>query len=80
MSQNDKCSLADALDDQGRLRVTLIPMPTGNDPWRTQGDYRAEQRRDTSRFRITIATLIVSMIGTAATALVAIWTVLSYAP
>jgi hypothetical protein len=60
------------LTQNGKLGVELIPMPSGDNPWRTQGDYRREQRRDSIRFWLTIATLIVSIISVAATATVAI--------
>lgn len=60
------------LTEDRRLRVELVPLPSGNDPWRTREDYLREQRRDSVRFLITIATLVLSMIGVAATATVAI--------
>jgi len=63
------------LTKNGYLGVELVPMPSGDDPWRTQGDYRREQRRDTIRFRLTIASLIVSIVSVAATAITAIVTV-----
>ena len=58
--------------DDKRLRVELVPMPSGDDPWRTRADYQREQRRDTIRFFITIAALITSILGVAATATIAI--------
>jgi hypothetical protein len=61
--------------DGDRLRVELVPMPAGDNPWRTQGDYRQEQRRETIRFWITIGSLGISIIGVAATTAVAIWTI-----
>ena len=33
------------LTENGGLRVELVPMPSGDNPWRTQGDYLQEQRR-----------------------------------
>jgi len=56
----------------GSLKVELVPMPSVDDPWRTKADYLKEQRRDTTRFLITIASLILSIIGVAATAVVAV--------
>lgn len=72
-------SLERAIDDDNRLRVHLVPMPSGDDPWRTRDDYQIEQERDRQRFRLTIATLIVSLIGSVATAIIAIITILSVA-
>ena len=71
MNEERQCCLAGALDEDNRLRVHLIPMPSGDNPWRAQGDYRKEQRRDTWRFIFTIAALVIAMGGTAATALTA---------
>jgi hypothetical protein len=58
------------------LKVGLVPMPGGDNPWRTRADYIEEQRRDNVRFRLTIATLIVSAISTASTTAVAIITMI----
>ena len=63
------------LTENGRLKVKLSPMPSGDDPWRTRDDYKKEQRRDTIRFWITIASLIVSIISVIATAFIAIVTI-----
>ncbi len=65
------------LTENKLLGVELIPMPSGDNPWRTQGDYRREQKRDTIRFVLTIAALIVSIASVAATATIAIVTVRS---
>lgn len=56
------------------LQVELIPMPSGENPWRTRGDYEKEQRRDTIRFWVTIVSLIVSILSVVATAVIAITT------
>lgn len=61
-----------AISEDGRLRVQLVPMPAGDNPWRTQGDYRQEQKRDSIRFWITIAALVVATVGNVATAATAI--------
>jgi hypothetical protein len=63
------------ITSDNRLRVELVPLPAGNDPWRTRADYEREQRRDTIRFWVTIASLAVSIVGVVATAAVAIWTI-----
>ena len=60
------------LTQNGGVRVELIPMPCGDNPWRTHGDYRREQRRETIRFWVTIVSLVVSIISVAATAVIAI--------
>ncbi len=57
------------------LRVKLVPMPGGDNPWRTREDYVGEQRRDTIRFWVTIASLIISVISVVATTAVAIVTI-----
>lgn len=67
--------LSEALTDDGRLKVELVPMVTGDNPWRTRADYIQEQRRDTIRFWITISTLIISIISVALTSIVAIYTI-----
>jgi hypothetical protein len=61
--------------DDEALRVKLVPMPGGDNPWRTREDYVREQRRDTIRFWVTIASLIISIIGVVATTAVAILTI-----
>lgn len=63
------------ITQNGGLRVELIPMPSGDNPWRTKGDYAKEQKRETIRFWLTIASLITSIVGVAATALIAIETI-----
>ncbi|MDH3661716.1 MAG: hypothetical protein OEU92_17085 [Alphaproteobacteria bacterium] len=68
----DLSGLDQAIDKEGRLRIHLVPMPSGDNPWRTKGDDLADQRREHWRFRLTIASLVVSMIATVATALIAI--------
>lgn len=57
------------------LRVNLVPMPGGDNPWRTHEDYVCEQRRDNVRFLVTIASLIISIISVVATTAVAIATI-----
>lgn len=42
MSEN---KIEEAIDENGLLRVRLEPMPSGDNPWRTQGDYRRELER-----------------------------------
>lgn len=59
----------------GGLKVELVPMPSGDDPWRTRADYEKEQRRDTVRFWITILSLVISIISVVVTAAVAIVTI-----
>lgn len=59
----------------GKLRVELVPMVTGDNPWRTRGDYIREQHRDTIRFWVTIASLLVSLLGVTVTAVIAIHTI-----
>ena len=68
------------LTKDGGLRVGLVPMPTGDNPWRTRGEYIREQRRDTWRFWITIASLIVSIVSVLATASIAIITIRGLIP
>lgn len=63
------------LTQNGSLRVELVPVPSGDNPWRTRGDYDKEQRRETIRFWITIVSLIVSIMSVVATAAVAIVTI-----
>ena len=61
------------LDHEGRLRVHLVPMPSGDNPWRTQCDYRKEQRRDTFRFYLAIGTLGALILSVLADTAVGIW-------
>ena len=51
------------VDDEKRLRVHLVPMPSGDNPWRTRADYKNEQKRDTVRFYIIIVSFVVSVIA-----------------
>ena len=57
-------------DDQP-LKVYLVNPPI-QDPWRTQGDYRREQRRSTIQFWIAIGSMVVALAGVVATAAIAI--------
>ena len=79
MTGEKQKSISAAIDDENCLRVHLVPMPSGENPWRTQGDYRKDLDRDTKRFWLTIISLVVSIIATAATALTAILTILKVA-
>lgn len=72
-------SISDAIDDENRLRIHLVPMPSDDNPWREREDYMKDLDRDTKRFRLTIAALVISIIGTAATAITAIITILNVA-
>lgn len=63
------------MTQNGGLKVELVPMPSGDDPWRTRADYEKEQRRDTVRFWITILSLVISIISVVVTAAVAIVTI-----
>ena len=60
------------LTANGGIQVELVPMPSGDNPWRTREHYENEQRRDTARFWLTIVALVVSILGTSATAVIAI--------
>jgi len=51
------------VDDQRRLRVHLVPMPSGDNPWRTREEYLNDQKRDTARFYIIIGSFILSVIA-----------------
>lgn len=73
-------SLERAIDDENRLRVHLVPMVSGDNSWRTGQDYEREQKREAQRFWLTIGTLMVSLIGSVATAIIAIVTILSLRP
>ena len=75
--QDDTEHSALPLSKNGSLKVELIPMPSGDNPWRTKGDYENDKKRDTVRFWITITSLIVSIISVVATAVVAIITIKS---
>ena len=77
MNEKSQCCLAAVLDEDKRLRVHLVPMPSGDNPWRTQGDYRKEQKRDTLRFYITIASVLIATVSVCATMLIAISTITS---
>jgi len=63
------------LTKNGSLKVELVPMPSSDNPWRIRADYLSEQRRDTVRFYITIATLIIAIISVISTTAVAIATI-----
>lgn len=73
MEENKSSTLP--LSKNGSLKVELVPMPSGDNPWRTKADYENDKKRDTIRFWITITSLIISIISVVATALVAITTI-----
>lgn len=76
MDENKKKIVIENLPtgDKG-LKVELVPMPSGDNPWRTMADYKKEQRRDSIRFWVTITTLIVSIVSVVTTAVIAIATI-----
>jgi hypothetical protein len=65
------------LTQNGSLKVELVPMPGGENPYGNQGDYRMEQRREAVRFYVVIASLVISIISVISTAAVAIATIMS---
>jgi hypothetical protein len=50
----------------------VVNQPPLENPWRTQGDYQLEQKRETIRFWITITALAISIISVSLTAFIAI--------
>jgi len=59
----------------GGLQVELIPMPSGDNPWRTRGEYEKQKKQDDLKFIFIIISLIVSIVGVFATSTVAIITI-----
>ncbi len=57
------------------LKVELVPMPSGDNPWRTRAEYIKEQKQNNAKFIITIISLIISIISVVATSAVAIITI-----
>jgi len=57
------------------LKVELVPIPSGDNPWRTKADYKKEQRQNNIKFVITIISLIISIVSVVATSVVAIITI-----
>ncbi|MEI7535422.1 MAG: hypothetical protein WCK57_13725 [Verrucomicrobiae bacterium] len=53
------------------IKVFLVNPPSEN-PWRTRQDYLDNQRRERIQFRVTIASLVISILSVFATAIVAI--------
>jgi hypothetical protein len=47
----------------GALKVELVPMPSGDNPWRTRADYVADRRQDKIRFYILLSSFVVSIIA-----------------
>ncbi|CAC9592429.1 hypothetical protein BPUTSESOX_577 [uncultured Gammaproteobacteria bacterium] len=66
-SNFEKAFESDMSGEKRNLRVWLINPPLEN-PWRTQGDYQLEQKRETRMFWITIAALAMSIISISLTA------------
>lgn len=60
------------MDDKTEPQKVFLVNPPSENPWRTRGDYLEEQRRATIQFRITIATVFISLVGVIVTAIVAI--------
>jgi hypothetical protein len=75
MSDSESSSKELPLTKNGSLKVELVPMPSGDNPWRTRADYENDKKRDAIRFWITIASLIVSIVSVVATTVVAITTI-----
>ena len=57
------------------LKVELVPMPSGDNPWRTRAEYEKEQKQNNARFIITVISLIIAIISVVATSMVAIITI-----
>lgn len=49
------------LTKNGSLKVELVPMPSGDNPWRTRKDYLNEQRKDTIRYYIILFGFVLSV-------------------
>jgi len=60
-------SIDKALDDlpngKANLRVHLVVPQTGDNPWRTQGDYRQDQKRQIHLYIMQAVTLVVAVAG-----------------
>ncbi len=74
MSDLEKAFDSDMSGKKRNLRVYLINPPI-QDPWRTRGDYILEQKRETTRFFMTIITLIIAVISICLTTYTAISTI-----
>ncbi len=59
----DDTEFDDAPGNKKNLRVFLVNPPSGDNPWRTQGDYQDDQRRLLSAYRWTIASATAAIIS-----------------
>ncbi len=64
------------LTDNGSLKVELIAMSSGNDPWRTLGDYKSDQRRATIQFWFAICSAASAIV----TSIVAVFAIVNITP
>jgi hypothetical protein len=71
-----------SLGEQSQPVHVHLTNPPIEDPWRTQGDYRDDQRRSRLLYRVAMASVIVAALGSLATAAsaVAAWRALSSNP
>ena len=47
------------------LKVELVPMPSGDNPWRTRKEYLDDRHQDTVRFYILLLSFVVSIFAAA---------------
>jgi len=59
------------LGRHGGIKVEIAPILSTDNPWRTLGDYKKEQKRDTVRFYITLITLFVAIASVITTTVIA---------
>ena len=65
-------------NDKEPIKVELVNPPY-QDPWRTQGDYRRDQRRAARLYWFQILSIVAAMVGVVATTIVAITTIMAAA-
>jgi len=53
------------LTKDGALKVTLVPMPSGDNAWRTRGDYQREQRRAEVLYWIAVGSFVLTLLAAA---------------
>ncbi len=73
-SNFEKAFYSDMSGKRKKLACMLINPPI-EDPWRIKEDYQLEQKRETTKFCITIASLVISVISVCATSFVALYTI-----
>jgi hypothetical protein len=57
------------------LEVTLVPMPSGDNPWKTREEYLQDRRQENSKFIMYIVIAAFSVLGQIAAIILCAFTI-----